>query len=333
MRPEDYPRKPGTAKSPTNRFSEDAGEAIDEALVGTVARYQLAFSGSPTEMLLDSELRFADVTIRQTREPFRYQYTDVLTIAGAELPIEAEITHRLWSRPGQFVTVASTGFEVPSTGMSLLILQARERCEAALGVVAAALDERFIDRRIGEFVSAETADGPALMDTTHGMRSFDPTLSKLTADEVEFGTSQLLSGPLVQSAFKFYVKGVEQRLTEVGYILLATTADMLAGGKNRLKPYDLKQALERAGEPPDKWSMGRVRKVTETRGKLVHNGMIPTKEMYESWYDLEEMVRVLLRHKLGIKSNWPARVPMYEGPAFAPDTLVDEDPAPERTEV
>lgn len=134
--------------------------------------------------------------------------------------------------------------------------------------------------------------------------------------------------PVLQSALKFYARGVENRLTEIGYVLYAATADMLAGGRSKLNPSDLKRALDIAGQP-DRWNISKLKKITQARGRLIHNGMLPSAEMYELWYDLEEIVRTLLRHKMRVRSDWQDRVPMYEGPALAPPTDLDEEPTPD----
>lgn len=73
MKHEYYLSKPGTALSPTNRFSNDDGETIDDFLVDRTADFQLAFTGSPIDILFDEPPTIGDVLIRQTTEPFRYQ--------------------------------------------------------------------------------------------------------------------------------------------------------------------------------------------------------------------------------------------------------------------
>ncbi len=320
------PQKPGTARTPTNFFSAERLEAIDASLVGCTARFQLGFSGSPVRQLVNRWLTVGDVKIRQSVEPFEYQYTDVIT-TDDEVPYMFEVTRRLWSRQGQFITVAEAEFTVSEFQVADQINVARARCEAALGALTAVIDERFIDRRVGEFVRIITEDGEVPADTTNAMRPFAPGVEEVDLADLEDKSGSFSGDPVLQSALKFYARGVENRLTEVGFILLSATADMLAGGRNKLKPDDLKTALDAAGEP-GRWGIARLKKVAGTRGRLIHNGMIPTAEMYELWYDLEEIVRTLLRHKMKVTSAWDVRVPMYEGPVVAPDTEFDVDPVP-----
>jgi len=58
---------------------------------------------------------------------------------------------------------------------------------------------------------------------------------------------------------KFYARGVENRLSEVGYVILSATLDMLAGGSYRLKDFDIRAALKEAGARG--WGSNRVKKV------------------------------------------------------------------------
>lgn len=322
-------RKPGLARTPTNSFSNEPSEPVDSSVVGCVAEYQLGFSSSPVPQLLDNCVTIGGVRITQSLEPFRYQYTDVVT-TDHEIPRTLETTRRLWSRPGQLVTVAHTEFVVSEFRTGYQIDEARSLCESAFGALSAVIDERFMDRRLGEFVSIKTANDVFFVDTTNAMRSFAPGVGKVGLDDLIDKSGSFASDPVLQSALKFYARGVENRLTEVGFVLLAATADMLAGGRSKLNPHDLKQALDVAGDQ-DRWSIGRLKKVTQARGRLIHNGMLPTSEMYEYWYDLEEIVRTLLRHKMRVRSDWDSRVPMYEGPAVAPGTEFDEEPAPDLT--
>lgn len=319
--------KPGLSRSPTNPFSDEPSESIDFELVGCVAQYRLGFSGSPVPQLLDKWLAIGDVYITQSLKPFRYQYTDVVT-TDHEMPQMFETTRRLWSRPGQLVTVAQTEFLVKENRAGDQIDAARSLCESAFGALSAVIDERFMDRRLGEFVSVKTANGVYFVDTTNAMRSFAPGIGGVSLKELTEQAASYANDPVLQSALKFYARGVENRLTEIGYVLYAATADMLAGGRSKLNPSDLKRALDIAGQP-DRWNISKLKKITQARGRLIHNGMLPSAEMYELWYDLEEIVRTLLRHKMRVRSDWHDRVPMYEGPALAPPTDLDEEPAPD----
>ena len=321
------PQKPGTVRTPTNTFADDPGEAIDDVLIGGTALFQVGFSGSPLTWLMQNVLTLGDVAIRQTLQPFRYQYTDVFTSDDC-VPVEGEISRRFWSRENQIVTVASTEFTVSANGLDRQIVDARALCESALGAAAAFLDERFLDRRLGEFVQVQTPEGVAYLDITHAVRSFHPGIRDVELSELTSKAGEMSGDPVLQSALKFYMRGVENRVSEVGFLLLASTADMLAEGKYRFNPYDLLSAMKVAGAS-EEWTMKRMKKVTSTRGELIHKGLVPTAEMYESWYELEEIVRVLLRHRMRVCSTWNARVPMYEGPVMAFDTAVDEEPYPD----
>lgn len=321
------PQKPGTVRVPTNSFSEDQREQMSNTLIGCAAHYQLGFTGSPVTQLMNGVLRIGDVEIRQSLEPFQYQHTDVFT-TDHDIPYEGEMTRRVWSRQGQIVTVATTEFTVSENETDRDLAAARALCEAALGAVAAVLDERFLDRRLGELVEVQTPHGRAYLDLTHAVRSFDPDIKRVALNDLEGRGSTFAGNPVLQTALKLYMRAVENRVSEVGFILLASAADMLAGGKFKFKAFDLLAAMKTAGAS-ESWTMNRMKKVVSTRGQLIHRGLVPTAEMYESWYELEEVVRTLLRHKMHVRSDWSARVPMYEGPIRAFDTAIDEEPYPE----
>lgn len=327
MKKSNPPQKPGTVRTPTNVFSDDEGESIDDVLVGGAALYQLGFSGSPLTPIGRQVIKMGNVSIQQTLGPFQFQYTDVVT-SDDEIPFEGEFTRRHWSRENQFVTVAHTEFTVSGERLDQQIGSARSLCESALGAVSAYLDERFLDRRLGELVQVQTSHGLAYVDITHGVRSFAPGVANIELDELTDRADVISGDPVLQSALKFYMRAMENRVSEVGFVLLASTADMLAGGSYRFKPHDLLAAMQAAGAS-DGWTLGRMKKVSRTRGELIHRGLVPSAEMYESWYDLEEIVRVLLRRKMKVRSTWDARVPMYDGPIRAFETVYDEDPYPE----
>lgn len=171
-------QKPGTVRVPTDLFSADKGEMPPSELEGCNVLYQLGFSGSPVPQLEDGGVTIDDVHISQSDEPFQYQYTDVVIFGESDFN-EAETTRRLWSRPGQIVTIAATQFELERERTDVQIRRARERCESALGALCAVLDERFLDRRIGEFLRVDSGEDEIAIDVTTAVRTFQPGIGRV----------------------------------------------------------------------------------------------------------------------------------------------------------
>ncbi|MCT1690701.1 hypothetical protein M3B11_07000 [Brevibacterium sp. p3-SID960] len=319
-------QKPGTVRVPTDMFSPDTGEMLPTELEGRSVHYQLGFSGSPVPQLTGDGVSIGEVQISQSDEPFHYQYTDVVIFGESDF-YESETTRKLWSRPGQFITIASTQFDLERERSDIQVREARELCESALGALCAVLDERFLDRRIGEFMVVDSGEGAIALDVTSAVRTFQPGIGRIGLEELQSSATGFTGDPILSSALKFYTRGVENRLTEVGYVILSATLDMLSGGRNRLNPVDIRAALDKASARD--WGSNHVKKVVRVRNELIHTGMIPSADMFEAWYDLEEMVRTLLRHRMRVSSKWDVRVPMYEGPVNLFATQVDEEDVPE----
>lgn len=322
------PIKPGTILAPSNPFTRQGAETLPSELTGKAGKYQLGYTGSPINILLDGGLEIGGVKLFQTTEPFLYQYTDVIKFSIPE-PYEAEITRRLWSRKGQFVTIAEFSFTVPPERLDICIENCRKSCESALGALVSLLDERIIDRRIGEFATIESASGTHAIDITPSVRTFHPGIDDAAFEDINAVAGLLLSDPILQSALRFYILGIEQRLTQTGYILLTTCVDMLVGRKRKFNPVDIRTELLESGQRDSDWPIKRIKKIGTVRGSLIHSGMIESNDMHVTWYDLEEIVRILLRSKMKLKSSWGARVPMNETGIYVMETLFDEDPFPD----
>lgn len=250
-----------------------------------------------------------------------------------QVPLLREVRHQLLTRPGQFSTIVTIPFIVPERGAMRLFLKCKRDAEATLGALTSMLDERIADRRVGDIVVVPMpSGGEATMDVTERVRSFQPDLETQypPADFLSQLTQRDLSGDeQLHSALRLYLRAIENRLTQDGYILLSAVVDDLCGGRNKMKPHDMRAALEAAGQTP---AMNTLERVSSVRGRLIHNGMVDLAEMYTAWYDLEEITRVLLRHRAELDGGWPTRVPMFEGPLLAERRIADVQQKQAQTE-
>lgn len=163
-----------TLLDPTDPFVEERGET-DPRFVGARGTFRLFFVGSPILYLLKHQVTIGSVTVHQTEDPVEFKYTDVLTVPGP-LPVLRKVHHHLCSRPGVITTILETEFEIPSAGLSIAIAQARRTAEMTLATLAALLDERVADNRVGEMIVFHTQQGDVLVDVTEAVRPYDHKL-------------------------------------------------------------------------------------------------------------------------------------------------------------
>lgn len=326
---ESYHGKTVFARSNPHLGEEDASPP---ELVGLAGEYRLVFAGSPVLALTGDGINVGAARVRQTEEALTYQYTDVIYGPG-QVPLLREVRHQLLTRPGQFSTIVTIPFLVPERGAIRLFFECQRDADATLGALTLMLDERIADRRVGDIVVVPLPGGKqAFMDVTARVRSFQPDLEAQypPTDFLSQLAQRDLSGDeQLHSALRLYLRAIENRLTQDGYILLSAAVDDLCGGRNKMKPHDMRAALEAAGQTP---AMNTLERVSSVRGRLIHNGMVDLADLYTAWYDLEEITRVLLRHRAELDGGWPTRVPMYEGPLLAEPRIADVQQKQSQTE-
>jgi hypothetical protein len=169
------------------------------------------------------------------------------------------------------------------------------------------LDERVAFEELFEDFVLMTDEGDATGDTRMRLRAFMPR----GIGDTELGALGILGarqieGPTAVGA-RWYLKAAQLGPVPdaVVFFWLAIEALVESTGKDVTKTVEKALSavhFEFAGLTN---SVGRL---FGLRAEIVHNGDDAPSLLGTGFYDLEEIVRVLLRASLGIPSTWPARV-------------------------
>lgn len=193
----------------------------------------------------------------------------------------------------------------------------RDEVQAAIAVVAALLDDRVAQEVLLEdlIVFDEAGREPvAMLDSSVRVRHF-PSMKAATAqqraalDRLAHWKSDVQAEEHV--AARWYLRAAQSGPTPDAIIYLWVALEALVPARSKGSSSDVKgveAALRSAGADPARWtpSVGRC---AGLRAQIVHHGLEQPELLSEGFYSLEAMVRLLLRHRLGVDSDsWPLAV-------------------------
>jgi hypothetical protein len=181
----------------------------------------------------------------------------------------------------------------------------RQRAEAAAGALAAALDERVVGARVFEdavLLSGATAIGA--MDRQERVRNFLPMeVTALDRPALEhLAEIDLGDGSAVARASRLYRRAAAEGPTADAYILMYVAMESLLEGPQPRKK-DLDALLSEAGINPDGLPL-HTGLLINLRGKIVHEGLEDHERLHTAYYELEAIVRTLIRQSAGLRGGW-----------------------------
>lgn len=189
----------------------------------------------------------------------------------------------------------------------------RKEALSAVGVLVASLDERVaLEEVLQDAVLLSGDSKPVLsLDVRSRLRKFYPrSMSDETMEGVtHLSTVSLKDQPATAMAASWYLKAAQQGPTTDSVVFLWVALEALTANKAEWRnvPQRLQAALEEAEFDVDGLpvSIGRLYGL---RADIVHHGNDEPDLMPKGWYVLEAMCRSLIRHRMGVVSDWPIAV-------------------------
>jgi hypothetical protein len=282
----------------------DARESDDAVSRADTVVYRLGLRAQPVLNLPD-HLDVGGVQVDFVRGPVLAQRTEMRQRPG-HLPITFD-KHmaRVLVGDGELLAILSISEDsVPEQPEAALLLW-RQRTEAAAGVLASVLDERVVGARVFED-AVLLSDGETIgaMDWQERVRSFLPmevtALDRPALDHL--ATINLGDGSAVARASRLYRRAAAEGPTADAYVLLYVAMESLLESTQPSKR-ELDALLATAGIDPDGLPQ-HTGLLIRLRGQIVHEGLEDHERLRVAFYELEAIVRTLIRQVAELRGGW-----------------------------
>lgn len=275
---------------------------------GDRASYQAVFRGMQVHGLPEV-LVVAGTTLRFIQGPIQVQKTDMSQRAGFPLIFDKSMQHGAEVGAGHWLTVAEIELSEFSEASKEVITDARHRALTTIAFLASVLDERIGQEMLAENLLIFDGDEPvAVVDLRELVRHFLPYEVREKELEALAALSDVDLPRHSQTAARWYLRGVQAGASVDGVIFLWFAVEALTGTSKK-KP--IEEALRVAGRDPADQKM-TVGELHGLRSNFVHDHPdarpVPPDKIRSGFYDLEAMVKTLLRHELGVHSTWAAHI-------------------------
>lgn len=291
---------------------------------GRVCLYRLGFVAMEVPGLPD-DLIVGGVHIRQSHGPEYTQGTAIIQRPGLRVRYEKHmeggnvvVGSHLLLTIGELYTIVPADVHLDRA-----MAQWHDRVLASLAAVAIVLDERIAHTPVLEDVLIDQGqDRHAIVDRAVNLREYSPA-NKVGSEETE--VLSLLSRPSLSdpgpasAAARWYLRGAQAGPTADGAVFMFIALEALVAprpGKNK-KSFEVKAVkagIEKAGGDASsiRPSVGHL---AGLRADLVHHGKEQPPLLYEGFYALEWIVRLLLRDqwKIDHAKAWPLAVQETKG--------------------
>jgi hypothetical protein len=273
---------------------------------GNRALYRAVFRGMQVHGL-SKELAIAGATLRFHQGPVLVQQTDLSQRAGYPLVFDKSMNHGVPVGEGHWLTLVEVEIDDYAGASKETISEARLHAESAVALVAAILDERIGQEMLAENLLIFDGEAPvAVADLRELVRNYPPFEARETERDALAALGGLMLSRHVETAARWYLRGVQAGPSVDGVIFLWFAIEALTGTSKK-KP--IEEALRRAGRDPADQGL-TVGELHGLRSSFVHDRPDseppPAEKVKQGFYDLEAMVKALLRHELGVHSTWPA---------------------------
>jgi hypothetical protein len=275
---------------------------------GDRAVYQAVFRGMQVHGLPEV-LVVGGTTLHFIQGPIRVQKTDLSQHAGFPLIFDKSMQHGVEVGAGHWLTVAEIEISEFSDASKELITDARQQALTAIAFLASVLDERIGQEMLAENLLIFDGNEPvAVVDLRELVRHFLPYEVREKELEALAALSDIDLPRHSQTAARWYLRGVQAGPSVDGVIFLWFAVEALTGTSKK-KP--IEEALRTAGRDPADQKM-TVGELHGLRSSFVHDRPdakpVPPDKVRSGFYDLEAMVKTLLRHELSVHSTWAAHI-------------------------
>lgn len=320
-RPPDEVRHVGISPSAAEELGVTTGDRDERsAMEGRSGTYRLVFQSMPVPGLPD-EVHIGQVRIRQMDGPLWTQRTHITQQPGWRPIYEKWMEHRPVGA-GYRLTVCTLPVLLASN-MSASMTRWRDEVLAAMSLLVSLLDERLAQVELLEDVIAydlRPGEKTSVFDLRTRLREFTP-LNRVRAPELQalqsLSSIDVSSEDPLLAAGRWYLRAAQSGPTPDAVVFLWIALEALSKprwgtklSKAHKKLSDVgwaEKAVSRAGLDPSLISpdLGRL---AGLRAEIVHGGVESPALLRDGFYELEAVVRLLLRHQLGlIGAGWSLR--------------------------
>lgn len=264
--------------------------------------YRLGLSCEPVPGL-PNELAIGDVGLEFVHGPIRAQQTLLRQRFG--VPVIFDKSMRREEVAANEVITLCTITALPPENLEDGFAEWRPRALAAAGMLGAVLDERIVGHEIfedvillhkGTFVAAADMRGRVRTYLPFEVNMADrralDRLEELTASE---------ASPVARAA-RLYRRAALEGPTADAYAMLWVAAECFSEHRSPSKK-DIEKALDEAGIDPNGLPIG-IGRLIELRGKIQHHGVESDDRLTMAFYEMEAVVRTLIRQEAGIEGGW-----------------------------
>lgn len=269
----------------------------------TEVLYRLGLSCAAVPGLPD-ELSVGDVRIAFVRGPVRTQITEIRQRFGLPVVFDKAM-RRVEVGKGELIALFSIATAPVPENLREGFAAWRTRALAAAGMVAAVLDERVagpelledaILFREGTYVGAADARENVRtylpFEVNAGDRQTLECLKDLTASE----------SSTVARAARLYRRAALEGPTADSYATLWVAAECFSEHRTPSRK-DIEAALSEAGINPRGLPIS-VSHLIDLRGKIQHHGLESDDRLTTAFYEMEAVVRTLIRQEAGLRGGW-----------------------------
>jgi hypothetical protein len=283
----------------------DALTAPEVRPPGDRAVYRAIFRGMEVHGL-PAEVEVAGVLASFVLGPVLTQQTEVSQRAGIPLTFDKSMNHGVEIGAGQWLTVLQITLSPLPDNFADAMIASRERAQAVAAFLSSILDERIAQELLAEdLVFFDGSEPVAAADLRQQVRSYLPFEVRGTEADAIAALQQVDPPRHIGTAARWYLRGVQAGPGVDGVIFLWFAVEAIVGTS---KKSQIEAALRDAGRDPADQEIG-VGELHGIRSKFVHDKAgskpPPQAKVRQAFYDLENMVKAMLRHALGAKSTWP----------------------------
>jgi hypothetical protein len=280
--------------------------------------YRLGYSSVPIAGMPD-QCSIGRVHIARTIGPVLSQRTLLRQRHGLPIVFDKAMQLDVEIGENEVLTICQIETDLPEDP-SGAFADWREEAQSALGILAAALDERVaIDERFEDAIGLRDGKPIHSSDARNRLRNFLPfdvtdeeraTLAELASLQ----TNDLI--PLAEAA-RWYLKAAQEGPTADAIVYLWIAIEALTPHRTT-SPKTVEAMLITAGFHPEILGDITIGKLAGLRAEIVHQGTRDHPHIRDGYYRLESIVRVLIRNAAGIASSW---APVLTQGVFHKDAL------------
>lgn len=264
--------------------------------------YRLGLSCEPIPGLPE-ELSIGDTQITFVRGPLRAQETRIRQQFGLPVVFD-KVMQRITIGDGEIIALVTLTTDPPAD-LEVGFAEWRAQALAAAGMLAAILDERVAGRELfedavlyrdGSFVGAADMRGKVRTYLPFEINKSDQQALDLLAN-----LSASESSPVARAA-RLYRRAALEGPTADAYAMLWVAAECFSEKRSPSRK-DIEKALNEAGINPEGFPIS-VGHLIDLRGKIQHHGVESDDRLATAFYEMEAVVRTLIRQSAGIAGGW-----------------------------